>query len=153
MIERPTRHASAIALGLLVLACSHRPPEVPPNPELPSVPPLPPNTVQGSGPDNPAPQTFEQLLAGRISGVTVFPGPQGGIVVRMMGGPTSFNAGQEPLYIVDGSPVQVGQDGGLPWLNPRDIESITALKDPSSLAIYGSRGANGVILIKTRGGH
>ena len=93
------------------------------------------------------------MLAGKLSGVTVSPGPHGGIVVRMVSGGTSFNSGQDPLYIVDGTEVQTVY-GGLPWINPADVESITALKNPGDLAIYGMRGANGVIVIKTRkGGH
>ena len=52
-----------------------------------------------------------------------------------------------------GMAVNPGPNGTLSWLNPRDIESITALKDPSQTAIYGVRGANGVIVIKTKGAH
>jgi iron complex outermembrane receptor protein len=93
------------------------------------------------------------MLAGRISGVSVTPAPGGGISVRMAGGGTSFYSGQEPLIVVDGVAVNPGPNGSLNWLNPRDIESITALKDPSQTAIYGVRGANGVIVIKTKGAH
>ncbi len=96
--------------------------------------------------------TLEQLLAGRLSGVTVSRAPGGGIVVRM-GGPTSFYSGEDPLFIVDGTPVDVRTGGTLAWLDPHDIESIQALKDPGQTAIYGVRGANGVILIKTKGAH
>jgi TonB-dependent SusC/RagA subfamily outer membrane receptor len=54
------------------------------------------------------------------------------------------------LYIVDGMAVQPSNDGGLAGVNPYDIASIEVLKDPSSLTMYGSRGANGVIVIKTK---
>jgi TonB-dependent SusC/RagA subfamily outer membrane receptor len=94
--------------------------------------------------------TLDQLLAGRISGVTVSPARGGGIVVRM-GGPTSFYGAQDPLFVIDGVPTE--SNGTLSWLDPHDIESIQALKDPSQTAIYGVRGANGVILIKTKGSH
>ena len=98
------------------------------------------------------PVSLEQMLAGRISGVIVTPARGGGIMVRI-GGPTSFYAGQQPLIIVDDVPVDGTPNGTLTWLNPRDIESIVALKDPSQTAIYGVRGANGVIVIKTKGSH
>jgi TonB-dependent SusC/RagA subfamily outer membrane receptor len=91
-------------------------------------------------------------LAGRISGVTVTPAPGGGIVVRI-GGPRSFYSSEDPLFIVDGVPIEAGPNGTLSWLNPHDVESITVLKDPSTTAIYGVRGANGVVIIKTKGSH
>jgi TonB-dependent SusC/RagA subfamily outer membrane receptor len=95
--------------------------------------------------------SLDQLLAGRISGVTVSPAAGGGIVVRM-GGPTSFYGNQDPLFVIDGVSVDV-HGGTLSWLDPHDIESIQALKDPSATALYGVRGANGVIVIKTKGAH
>lgn len=94
--------------------------------------------------------SLEQMLAGKIAGVTVTKGPSGGIIVRMTG-PTSFYSSQEPLFIVDGMPIEGASGGALAWLDPRDIVSIQALKDPSQTAIYGVRGANGVIIIKTKG--
>jgi TonB-dependent SusC/RagA subfamily outer membrane receptor len=94
--------------------------------------------------------TLAQLLQGRLSGVTVSPAPDGGIIVRM-GAPTSFMSGQAPLFVVDGVPAEINST--LSWLDPADIESVQALKDPSQTAAYGVRGANGVILIKTKGSH
>jgi len=136
-------------LGMLCVACSHgRPESAQPSAALPP----PSATVQGAALGQPAPRTLDQMLAGKISGVTVTPLAGGGIAVRMMG-PTSFGSGGEgPLFIVDGTPVETA-GGNLPWINPRDVESITALKNPSDLAIYGVRGANGVIVIKTRKSH
>jgi TonB-dependent starch-binding outer membrane protein SusC len=96
--------------------------------------------------------SLAQLLEGRISGVMVTPGPSGGIIVRM-GGPTSFYSRQDPLFVVDGVPIEASPGGSLAWLSPHDVESIMALKDPSTTAIYGVRGANGVIVIKTKGSH
>jgi TonB-dependent SusC/RagA subfamily outer membrane receptor len=95
-------------------------------------------------------RSVEQLLAGRISGVIVTAAPGGGISVRI-GGPTSFSLSQEPLYVVDGVPIQAGPNGTLSWLNPHDVASIEVLKYGASTAIYGVRGANGVIVIKTKG--
>jgi len=95
--------------------------------------------------------TLAQLLQGRLAGVTVSPAPDGGIIVRM-GGPTSFYSDQSPLFVVDGVTIDGGRTT-LSWLDPHDVESIQALKDPSQTAIYGVRGSNGVIVIKTRGSH
>jgi TonB-dependent SusC/RagA subfamily outer membrane receptor len=113
-------------------------------------PPPPPSTMRTTEVARSSATSLAQLLQGRLSGVTVSPAPDGGIIVRM-GGPTSFFAGQGPLFVVDGVPVET--NGTLSWLNPEDVESIQALKDPSQTAIYGVRGANGVILVRTKGSH
>jgi TonB-dependent starch-binding outer membrane protein SusC len=94
---------------------------------------------------------IEKALAGRISGVVVSSAPDGGISVRIRGA-TSFNGNNEPLYVLDGVPIQAGPAGSLSGINPSDIESIRVLKDPADLTMYGSRGANGVIVIKTKKG-
>ena len=99
-----------------------------------------------------------ELIQAKVPGVQVVDNnePGGGIAIRIRGG-TSVNASNEPLFVIDGLPLQVG--GGissgrnpLNFLNPADIQSITVLKDASATAIYGSRGANGVILVTTRSG-
>jgi TonB-dependent SusC/RagA subfamily outer membrane receptor len=56
----------------------------------------------------------------------------------------------EPLYVIDGVPIQPGPGGALSGLNPYDIETIDVLTDPASISMYGSRGANGVIVITTK---
>jgi TonB-dependent SusC/RagA subfamily outer membrane receptor len=94
---------------------------------------------------------IEQVLSGRIAGVTVARAPDGGIVVRIRGA-TSFTGSEDPLYVLDGVPITPGPGGSLSGVSPYDIESISVLKDPASLTMYGSRGANGVILIKTKKG-
>jgi TonB-dependent SusC/RagA subfamily outer membrane receptor len=93
--------------------------------------------------------TLAELLQGRISGVHVTAAPGGGLRIRIRGA-MSFLGNASPLFIIDGIPVQPTSNGTLPMLNPYDIESITVLKDAASTAIYGSRGANGVIIIKTK---
>jgi len=92
---------------------------------------------------------IEQVLQGRIAGVTVGRGQDGGLVVRIRGA-TSFSGSEDPLYVVDGVPITPGPGGSLSGVSPYDIESISVLKDAASLTMYGSRGANGVILIKTK---
>ncbi len=100
----------------------------------------------------------EQLISGKVAGVQVVDNnePGGGISIRVRGG-SSVTSSNEPLYVVDGVPLQIGggvSDGrdALGFLDPNDIESITVLKDASATAIYGSRGANGVVMITTKSG-
>lgn len=94
-------------------------------------------------------QPLEKVLQGRVAGVTVTRAPDGSIAVRIRGS-TSILGNSEPLYLVDGMPIQPGPSGSLAGINPSDIESIKVLKDPAETALYGSRGANGVIIIKTK---
>lgn len=107
---------------------------------------------------------IQNALQGRASGVQVTKNsgtPGGGIDVRVRGS-TSISANNQPLFVVDGVPIISGsfsQNGvgnagtnALADLNPNDIESIEVLKDASTAAIYGSRGANGVVLITTKKG-
>ncbi|RDC65375.1 SusC/RagA family TonB-linked outer membrane protein [Adhaeribacter pallidiroseus] len=92
----------------------------------------------------------QQALQGRAAGVEVLSqgnSPGGGVNVRIRGR-RSFNAGNDPLYVVDGIPLS----GDINDINPQDIESMEVLKDASSTAIYGSRGANGVVIITTKRG-
>lgn len=88
-------------------------------------------------------------LQGRVSGVQVQSNgvPGGDIKIRIRG-TGSINRSNDPLYVVDG----IVRESGLTGLNPEDIQSIQVLKDASSTAIYGSRGANGVVLITTKTG-
>ncbi|RZK46553.1 MAG: SusC/RagA family TonB-linked outer membrane protein, partial [Pedobacter sp.] len=91
-----------------------------------------------------------QMLQGRAAGVYVVNQgnkPGAGVQVRVRGR-RSFNAGNDPLYVVDGIPIT----GGFNDINPNDIESMDVLKDASATAIYGSRGANGVVIITTKRG-
>jgi len=98
----------------------------------------------------PAPdQPIEKVLQGRVSGVDVSQAPDGGIIVRIRGAQSAYN-NADPLYVVDGQVIQAGPNGSLSGINPYDIESIKVLKDPASLTMYGSRAANGVIIIKTK---
>lgn len=91
-----------------------------------------------------------KALEGNVSGIQVTsgtgqPGSSPSIVIRGFG---SINASNSPLYVVDGIPY----DGALSSINPSDIESMTVLKDASAGALYGARGANGVVMIQTKKG-
>ncbi|WP_245849597.1 SusC/RagA family TonB-linked outer membrane protein [Hymenobacter crusticola] len=91
-----------------------------------------------------------QALQGRAAGVDVIQSgsePGGGVTVRIRGR-RSINASNDPLYVVDGIPVA----GGIDDINPQDIASLEVLKDASATGIYGSRGANGVVLVTTKRG-
>lgn len=91
----------------------------------------------------------EELLEGRFPGVYVLRTPGGGFSIRIRGVSTLLG-NQEPLYVVDGIIVNVEPGRGLDWLSPADIERIDVLKDAARISMYGSRGANGVILITTK---
>lgn len=122
--------------------------------------------------------TFDQMLQGRVPGVQInqTTGAPGGNVNVLVRGISSITGGNQPLYVVDGYPIGTGGGGSdfrlgdatmsasgmanitqarvnpLASINPADIESIEVLKDASATAIYGSRGANGVVIITTKRG-
>jgi TonB-dependent starch-binding outer membrane protein SusC len=107
--------------------------------------------------ERPAP-SLNQALQGKISGVQVNvnsgrPGGRGNVRIR---GFSSINASNNPLYVVDGVMLPQGnqnqQSQAIDYINPNDIVSVEVLKDASSTAIYGARGANGVILVTTKKG-
>ncbi len=99
----------------------------------------------------------QQLLQGKVAGVNVTsatgePGGALGITIR---GPGGVRSGSTPLFVVDGLPLDNSSTGGgdpLNFINPEDIESFDVLKDASATAIYGARGANGVVIITTKKG-
>ena len=97
--------------------------------------------------------SVEKLLQGKIAGVQIInpsdDNPQGGATVRVRGA-SSINGSKAPLVVVDGFPM--GDAGSLNMINPNNIASIEVLKDASATAIYGSKGANGVILVSTKRG-
>jgi TonB-dependent starch-binding outer membrane protein SusC len=96
-------------------------------------------------------RSFEEALAGRVAGVQVTsadaqPGDPSSIIIR---GSNSITGSNAPLYVIDGFPLESPDNNAL---NPNDIESIDILKDASATAIYGARGANGVVVITTKRG-
>lgn len=90
---------------------------------------------------------LSDLLQGHASGVQVTRA-SGGVQV-LIRGPNSFTASNTPLYVVDGMAVSTRPNGTVP-VNPQNVKSITVLKDAGATSIYGSRGANGVIVIETK---
>src|SRR4030095_797924 len=106
------------------------------------------STVKGEDISRVTTANVEQALQGKVSGVYVAPSsgsPGAGAVIRIRGTGTLNNA--NPLYVIDG---MITYDASM--VNPEDVESIEVLKDASAAAIYGSRGANGVVLITTKSG-
>ncbi len=102
--------------------------------------------------------TPEQLIAGKVAGVSITSNngaPGSGSTIRIRGG-ASLNASNDPLIVIDGMPIDgggiSGQANPLALINPNDIESFSVLKDASAAAIYGARASNGVILITTKKG-
>lgn len=117
-------------------------------------------SVKGEAFENMPVQSFDRALQGRAAGVQVTAtsgAPGGGINVRVRG-VGSINAGNEPLYIIDGVQVASGSLGSqasnnlLNSINPNDIQSIEVLKDAATAGIYGAQAANGVVLITTKKG-
>jgi len=105
--------------------------------------------------------SVDQMLQGKVAGLqSVAPsGQPGGLQEVRIRGIGSINASSEPLYVIDGIPANTGDfsrntttSNALAGLNPNDIESVSVLKDASAASLYGSRAANGVILITTRKG-
>jgi len=109
----------------------------------------PSSTVTSEDIANAPGQSIEQVLMGRFPGVEVTRTPDGGFAVRIRGG-SSIRSGNTPLYVLDGVVIDPGPNGYLTGVNPNDIETIEVLKEPAETALYGLRGANGVIIITTK---
>jgi TonB-linked SusC/RagA family outer membrane protein len=105
--------------------------------------------------------SMDKALAGKMAGVSITSSsgqPGAGTDIRIRG-TSSINAGNNPLWVVDGIPVMTGNandflntGNALASINPNDIESITVLKDAAAASVYGSRAANGVVLVTTKSG-
>ncbi|HEX5653480.1 MAG TPA: TonB-dependent receptor [Chitinophagaceae bacterium] len=117
--------------------------------------------VDGSDLENKPFTSVDQMLQGKVAGLqsTSPTGQPGGIQQVRIRGIGSITAGAAPLYVIDGVPVNTGDfsrlnntSNALAGLNPNDIESVSVLKDAASASIYGSRAANGVVLITTKKG-
>ncbi len=106
-------------------------------------------SVSGDAARRNSPTTLADMIDGRFAGVEVRRLASGGVSVRIRGSHT-FRGDAEPLYVVDGVPQHASMTGLLLDIDPRDVKSIEILKDAGATAIYGARGANGVILITTR---
>jgi TonB-dependent SusC/RagA subfamily outer membrane receptor len=151
MVSIP-RHAalSGALLVSLTLGCigKHKPP-VNDMPDPSPTRPLSGTTVTADDMARTPDQSIERMLQARVPGVLITRTPDGWLSVRIRGA-TTINGTTEPLYIIDGLPIQAGSGGSLVGINPNDIASIEVLKDAADLAFYGIRGSNGVIIVKTK---
>ena len=140
------RLVPALGAALIVACASPKDPETAPTPATPaaSAAAVSSDQIQQS-PGDP----IEKLLMARSPGVWVGRASDGSLAVRIRGG-SSLMGNNEPLYILDGSPFTPGPEGALTGINPYDIESIKVLKNAAEISMYGARGANGVIIIKTK---
>jgi len=93
--------------------------------------------------------SLEQLLLAHVPGLSVSRAEDGRQILHLRGTST-FMGDEEALVVVNGIPLGPNAAGNLSAINPQDIESITVLRDAASTAAYGARGANGVILIRTK---
>ena len=146
-------------LAGLISGCAHSTP-VPgaaPNPpagETPAVaqldPPRPGGAIVTSDDLQRTPtEPIEKILQAKVAGVWVTRTPDGGLAIRIRG-TTTVSGNTAPLYVIDDVPIQPGPNGALAGINPYDIASIEVVKDVTGTAMYGIRGANGVIIIKTK---
>jgi TonB-dependent SusC/RagA subfamily outer membrane receptor len=106
-------------------------------------------TITGEELDRAGNDPIEKTLEAKVPGIMVTRTPDGSLAIRVRGN-SSINGNLEPLYVIDGMPIQPGPGGALSGINPHDIATIEVLKDAASLSFYGVRAANGVILIKTK---
>ncbi|HET9002367.1 MAG TPA: TonB-dependent receptor plug domain-containing protein [Gemmatimonadaceae bacterium] len=156
----PRRAATALvslAVALAAAACHHRGPAPEPAPRPVDVGYGTADrasvtgaiaSVDGAETRRTNARSVAEMLQDRFPGVEVLPQPDGNVGIRIRGR-RSFLGSSDPLFVVDGTPLHnVG--GTLQDINPQDIERIDVLKDAGSTAVYGSRGANGVVLITTR---
>jgi TonB-dependent starch-binding outer membrane protein SusC len=144
-LVHPVRAGASLA-ALALLACSQSP-----KPETGAAPAPGAKVVATSSDVTQTPnEPIEKYLASRSAGVNIGRTPEGNLTIRIRGGSSSTYGNNAPLYIVDGVPFAPANDGGLSGINPYDIQSIKVLKDAADITMYGVRGANGVIVIKTK---
>lgn len=136
---------------LLSIACGagNPPPRTDLTDHSAAAPPASSTTVTSDDLDHAGEDAIVKALASKVPGAWVGMTADGSLAVRIRNA-SSIGANTEPLYVIDGLTVQPGPGGALQGINPHDIASIEVLKDAASLSFYGVRGANGVIVIKTK---
>jgi len=134
-----------LPLLLVLTACSHRKAG-----SSPTADSRPPDTVLTADDIRRSPgQSLEQLLLARVPGLTIERAADGHfkLVIR---GRTTILGDDEALFVVDGIPLGPNPAGNLAAIDPHDIETVQVLRDAAATAVYGIRGANGVIIIRTK---
>jgi TonB-dependent SusC/RagA subfamily outer membrane receptor len=150
MLRAHSRVALAVLVGFVAGcassgATSGEPPKVVPR-DAPAA-----TAVTGEDIERTPSVPVEELMTNKFPGVWILRTADGSLAIRIRGA-TSMQGSNEPLYIIDGTPTQPGPHGGLSGLSPGDIASIQVLKDAAATTMYGVRGANGVIIVKTKVG-
>jgi TonB-dependent SusC/RagA subfamily outer membrane receptor len=140
----------ALLVGLLS-GCASNNAARPDGTDKPAPLPNPPvgSTITADDLDRAGGDAIEKTLAAKVPGALITRTADGGIAIQIRG-QTSLAANTQPLYVIDGLPIEPGPGGALVGINPHDIATIEVLKDAASLSYYGLRGANGVIIIKTK---
>lgn len=133
---------AGIPLILLLVACSHRS-SGGAHPDTSRVVLTADDIARAPG------QSLEQLLLAHVPGLYISHASDGHAVLHMRG-TTTLMGEQEPLFVVNGIPLGSNPYGNLTAINPRDIETVEVLRDAAATAEYGVRGANGVIVIRTK---
>lgn len=140
--------AHAIGAALLLGGCAHsrtQPKDAEPAPEAtPAAGVVTAEDIR----QNPS-QSIEQLLMSKCASCAVTVTADGRITIRIRGQGT-ITGSSEPLYVIDGVPIEAGPGGALSGISPYDIETIVVLTAPTDITMYGSRGANGVVVITTK---
>ncbi len=145
MTSSPTcRRACFVAVVMVANACAHGGGGSP-SPEVSDAS----KTAGARNAQSTPTESAEKLLEGRFPGVSVMRTAEGGLRIGIRGA-ASLRADNAPLYVIDGVPVEPGPNGDLTGINPYDIESIKVLKNAAETTMYGVRGANGVVVIKTK---
>jgi TonB-dependent starch-binding outer membrane protein SusC len=108
-------------------------------------------SVSGADLQQAGPQRIEEFLNGRVPGLQVVRNESGQLSIRIRGSASLGKSDEEPLVVIDGMPTPQGMNSEvLRMLDPREVHRVEVLKDASTTAMYGSRGANGVLVIRTR---
>ena len=152
MVESIARARVPLSLLIgLILACAPAPPRTAPAPDVDPMEPNPPGAHGVTAEDISRSPTvpIEDQLAAKYPGVWVSRSADG-ISIRLRGGASTVSGNSEPLYVLDGIPIQPGPNGALSGISPYDIASIQVVRDATGTAMYGVRGVNGVIIIKTK---
>jgi TonB-dependent SusC/RagA subfamily outer membrane receptor len=150
LVPLPRLAALAAVLTGLTAGCAHKSessqdrPRTADSPESPGA-----TTVTATDLRQGSEDSIERALMSRVPGVWITRTSDGGIAVRIRGS-TSIHGSTQPLFVIDGIAFEPGPGGSLTGINPYDIQSIEVLKDPAETSMYGVRGANGVIVIRTK---
>ena len=155
-IRSPMIESTVLARGYfvlligLIIACAPAPPRTAPVGDVDPMSPNPPPTTTVTAEDISRSPTvpIEDQLAAKYPGVWVSRTADG-LSIRLRGSST-INGSSEPLYVLDGIAIQPGPNGALAGLSPYDIASIQVVRDATGTAMYGIRGVNGVIVIRTK---